>query len=258
MYKIKHVHYFYNLGFDSIKFIWVFLRRKLLINGSKKKVIKIKSKKTGEKNLIIRPYTTDFVVAKKMLLENGEYDFLYKSEYDWIKKSKIIIDAGANIGVFSRIIREINKDAFIVAIEPEKDNYQILKDNLTYDNCDCIQKGLWNKKCNLIINPSETGEWGFTVSETKKKGDIEAIGISDILEKYNFKHIDILKIDIEGSEYEVFDETCEEWIEKVTMFIIEFHDGKKEGCSKRILEKMKKHGFKQKKHNENYVFIKEL
>ena len=66
----------------------------------------------------------------------------------------------------------------------------------------------------------------------------------------------MIKIDIEGSEYYVFDNTSDSWLKKTKMVIIEFHDRTIPGCSKRVLDKMEKLGFKHKIYNENYVFYK--
>ena len=48
-------------------------------------------------------------------------------------------------------------------------------------------------------------------------------------------HIDILKIDIEGSEKEVF-EASKTWIDKVTVVMAEVHDSLKPGCNQAFME----------------------
>ena len=77
-----------------------------------------------------------------------------------------------------------------------------------------------------------TGEWGFTVSEcSREDADVRAFSIPGIMKKYGFPYIDILKMDIEGSEYEIFkDKKCLEWLPLVKVLIIETHDRKIPGC----------------------------
>ena len=58
---------------------------------------------------------------------------------------------------------------------------------------------------------------------------IEGISINKLMANFKINQIDILKIDIEGSEKEVFSQSTE-WLEKVGLIFIEFHDRKKSGC----------------------------
>lgn len=254
--KIKN--YLSNLGiYYTIKlFLFIKISRLLKIKASFK--IKIKTKKTGKRIIYVRPSTTDICLVNNLLLKNGEYDFIYNDEYSWIKEAKVIIDAGAYTGMFSRLIREINKDSLIIAIEPEISNYNVLKENTCYmDNIVCLKRGLWNKKCNLTILLSLKGLWGCTVKEVEsyEKDSIMSIRIEDIINEYKIKTIDVLKVDIEGSEVEVFDETAKKWLDKVKMCIIEFHDRKKPNCSKKIINLLKDNNFDYIVYTENYVFI---
>jgi hypothetical protein len=51
------------------------------------------------------------------------------------------------------------------------------------------------------------------------------------MKEYTIDKIDVLKIDIEGSEKEVF-ENSSQWINLVNVFFIELHDRMKDGCAK--------------------------
>ena len=74
---------------------------------------------------------------------------------------------------------------------------------------------------------------------------------------YNIDEIDIIKMDIEGSEFYVFYELSDIWLKKTKILIIEMHDRKIPGCSKKVLAKMKKLGFIYKIYSENYIFYKQ-
>ena len=77
-----------------------------------------------------------------------------------------------------------------------------------------------------------------------------------MLKDYNIKEIDILKMDIEGSEYYVFDDSANSWLEKTKIIIIEMHDRKVPWCTLSVMSKMKELGFKYRIFCENYVFYK--
>jgi hypothetical protein len=53
------------------------------------------------------------------------------------------------------------------------------------------------------------------------------------MREHGVDYIDILKVDIEGSEKEVF-ESCETWIDRVGVLIVELHDRWKSGCSRSV------------------------
>ena len=65
----------------------------------------------------------------------------------------------------------------------------------------------------------------------KKSNKIQAITVDKIIKDYKLKQIDILKIDIEGAEKEIFEDTSK-WILKVNCIMAELHDRFKPGCSR--------------------------
>lgn len=221
------------------------------------KLVKIVSKKLGG-DFCIRRNTTDIILAKTIAGKAGEYDFIYSKRFlPYFKNPNIIIDAGANVGFFSRLCVGINNQVKLIAIEPESDNFRILKENLTETNAICLNNGVWNREAKLKVYRRETGEWGFIVKETEDENyDIDAISIPKLIKKYALDEIDILKIDIEGSEYEVFDENAEIWIKRVKLLLIELHDRIKPWCAYRVFCTMKNCGFSYQIYGDVYVFYK--
>ena len=175
-------------------------------------------------------------------LRNGTSDtptffqiFLY-NEYDlhFIKDPKVIIDGGANIGLFTVLMKNKFPDAKIISIEPDKENFEMLKKNVaSYPGVSCENCGLWNTETNLNVSDKmDRGKWGMIVEETKGEGNVKAISIKNIMDKYSLDRIDILKLDIETSEKKVFLDNYESWLPKTKMVIIELHDFMEEGCSR--------------------------
>mgnify|MGYP000361339186 CR=1 FL=1 len=56
---------------------------------------------------------------------------------------------------------------------------------------------------------------------------------------------DLLKIDIEGAEKELFSENTDYWLGKVNMIIIELHDWMRKDCSKNFYSAIKKYKYKK-------------
>jgi FkbM family methyltransferase len=147
-----------------------------------------------------------------------------------------IIDAGANIGLRTIWFANIFPEANIIAIEPEKTSFDLLQRNTAfYPNVRCIQAGLWKNDAYLKIRNPNDEPWAFIIDELTdneiRNDNIHGITIEHLMKEYAINNIDILKIDIEGSEKEVFENSAQ-WINSVNVFFIELHDRMKNGCAK--------------------------
>lgn len=167
-----------------------------------------------------------------------------------------IIDAGANIGLASVYFANKFKKSTIYSIEPEESNFELLKKNTEkYTNITPIQAGIWSHKTQLSIKDSADGEWAFEVYETpNNENAIKAIAFDNIMDKYNFEIIDILKVDIEGSEKEVFSKNYEKWLPKTKILIVETHDRMKKGTSKAVFNAITDYDFGCEILGENFLF----
>jgi len=204
------------------------------------------------KPLIIRKNTTDIDVF---------YQIFIRKEYDIPLEINplLIIDAGANVGYASLFFAHKYPNAEIIAVEPEESNFKILEQNTQrYKNIKRIKAGIWHKNAYLKIIDNKCGEWGFMTKEVKpsENYDIKSITVDDILKKFNHERVDILKIDIEGAEKELFSKDYEPWLDKVKVIFIELHEEMKEGCNKAFWSAIKKYNFKKMKKGENIIIIK--
>ncbi|MFX9016072.1 FkbM family methyltransferase, partial [Acinetobacter baumannii] len=67
-----------------------------------------------------------------------------------------------------------------------------------------IKAGLWSRKANLRIQNPGVETWSFRVEEDPVGQGIPALGVEDIMREFGVSRIDVLKMDIEGSEVQVF------------------------------------------------------
>ena len=208
--------------------------------------------------LIIRKGTSDLEVFKQIFI-NKDYDLSYDI------KPKFIIDGGANVGYSTLFFANKFPQAKVFAIEPEASNFDVLVKNTSANkNIVPIKKGLWYKKGHLKIDDSVYqgdkgwGKWGFITTEANdsKGSDVEVITINEIVAMMNNEDIDILKLDIEGAEKEIFSENYESWLGKVNVLIIELHDRLKPGCSDAVYAAINKYKFKKEVSGEYVVFKK--
>lgn len=181
-----------------------------------------------------------------LIFVNEEYNF--KTKYD----PKLIIDAGANIGLTSIYFANKFPNAKIISIEPEKNNFEMLKRNVkSYNNIIPLYSALWHKNENIELIDAGLGTDGFitinkngmndiysnlpthksNVFSANKSYQVPGKTVDTIIKDFGLQSVDILKVDIEGSEKEVF-ENSSLWIDKVNSIVIELHDFMKPGCSR--------------------------
>lgn len=135
-------------------------------------------------------------------------DIFEKEEYKAVldRKADVVIDLGANIGNFSYYIYD--KAQVIYAIEANTDNYLTLCNYIKRYNLTKI------KAYNLAIGKSNDtrplylagGCGSFTLypNGTTPVQEVEANTLTRFMEKVGITHVDILKIDVEGAEMEIF------------------------------------------------------
>jgi FkbM family methyltransferase len=237
------------------------LRRTISLPDIPRVVYAAKTKRTVgvllkgmEKRILIRGGTTDIRCLEKVFLE-GEYGLPFDLN------PKLIVDAGANIGMATLHFARQYPQARVVAIEPEDSNFAILQRNCGWlPNAVLIQGALWPVKRALQIQDHAVDSWSFRVGEqssAKNGASISAVTIPEILDRMGAEQIDLLKIDIEGAELELFSIRAEEWIDRVNMIAIELHDRFRPGCGQAFYSVIAKQKFIQEVKGEN-IFVKML
>ena len=190
----------------------------------------------------IRQNTQDIHAFAQVFLQR-EYDL------DLPFVPKTIIDAGANVGYASLYFHSTFRDAEILAIEPDQNNFKTLK-----SNCGHIAKVKFEEKAlhrdnNIklqLIDPG-LGSTGFMTGEDTSNNDdplISTISPLFAMEKMKWSGIDLFKIDIEGGEKALFIEGAEKWLPKTKCVVIEFHERFEKNSSVPAFKALAAHGFR--------------
>jgi len=174
----------------------------------------------------LRLRTSDVSVYNEVLL-SGQYAF------DLPFRVETIVDVGANIGMASLYYVQKYPDARIVAVEAEASNFAMLTRNVRpYPNIFPIHAALWQKDGEIAITAPSSSEAlfskvGFVVNEVEGV-PVRAVTMRTLMKEAQIDSIDLLKVDIEGAEKEVF-EACD-WMGSVRCMAIELHDRFKPGA----------------------------
>lgn len=169
--------------------------------------------KRNTHNLLFK-YLAGFGRSINRMYENSEHNMHYNGELELIKKlgqlkPKVIIDAGANKGMYARYLAEHCPDAQIYAFEPVGSTFEILKEGLSaYSHVECIQQGLFSESCKKEINIFNSDTHSSLVDiqglnqKFENKENIQLIKGEEFTANYEIEEIDFIKMDIEGAEYE--------------------------------------------------------
>lgn len=176
----------------------------------------------------MRPGTTDKQVFREVFLFK-EYNFPLN------QSPSIIVDAGANIGLATVFFKNRFPEAVVYAIEPDSKNFSVLTQNAKkYADTYPVHSALWRNNSYLRIKDKNENAWAFQVEECKPEDpdSFSAISIETLMKNNGIGRIDLLKLDIEGAEKDLFAANYEYWLPKTKVIIIELHDWMKEGCSR--------------------------
>lgn len=168
-----------------------------------------------------------------------------------------IIDAGGNIGLTAIFLANQFPAARIVTIEPDKSNFAVLLKNISaYKNISAFNKGIWTHSSFLNVVDTGCGENSFIVEEvsTPTETTVEAIAINEIMQEQQWKTIDLLKIDIEGTEKSIFEKGFEQWLPYTKVLFVETHDRMKKGCSSAVFKAVSRYNFSCTVAGENFLF----
>lgn len=140
---------------------------------------------------------------------------------------KVIVDLGAHVGIFSIIMSKRYPTAHIYAVEPVPLNGVNLFKNIEENNCKnikhlCYAVNDGEGNIPLFMHPQNTGS--ASLFNTHEFGSflVPTISIDDLLTKIPHDEIDLMKVDIEGCEYQAF-KTFTGW-NKIKHLSIETHD----------------------------------
>lgn len=184
------------------------------------------------------------------LFNNYNEMFLHK-KYDCydIDNKDVVLDIGANSGLFSLLCAKKGAKK-IYAFEPNKDSLVNLK-SITNDlNVEIIDKAVYIKDEDLkfYVDPTNTTIGSLSKhhleihANSLQETIVPAISLKTFIKEKNIDKISLLKMDIEGAEYEIIENLEQEIFDKIDSFLIEYHDNE-DGRVEKLIHKLLKSGF---------------
>jgi FkbM family methyltransferase len=184
--------------------------------------------------------------------------FSYKPVIDLIKDRQAplkIIDAGAYVGYASAYFAENLPRASILAVEPDEENYHfLLKNSRNLLHIFPCWGAVWSKSTVLSVHKDykDKKEWSYYCKQADGIG-ISGKSIHEHMASLQWNHLDILKMDIEGGEFEIFKHTA--WLDRVDIVVMEIHHDL--GNPHDIYNAFKKHKFNVSQAGELTLAVRE-
>jgi FkbM family methyltransferase len=175
------------------------------------------------------------------------------------RRIRRVMDCGANIGVETARFFCHHPGAEIIAVEPAASNFAVLEENFgAIRDVKVVFGGVWSSDSYLtIIPPADANPESFRVMETDEThGEVKAYAIPTLMGMMGWDEIDILKLDVEGAEHELFTRNYECWVNKVNAFVFEVPDSDHPGTTQEIYKRLAASSWNTFVCGENLVLIK--
>jgi len=171
-----------------------------------------------------------------------------------IESQKVtVVDIGAHYGYFSIFAsKNIAPNSQIFSIEPSKENFNILQQNLVdckIENVNAFQlaiggeNGILDLFTGRSINHSLVEDYALLGNE-KNPQKVEVKTLEQFINENKIEKIDFLKMDCEGAEYSILFNSSSAVFEKINIISMEFHDMKNANFTgDEIVKKLEEHEF---------------
>lgn len=155
---------------------------------------------------------------------------VYDLTFEKIKDCPLVIDLGANTGAFSMFACSLDPSVKVIAVEPNPTNFLTLLKNIHENKMEdrifplCV--GMYKIKTKYDITNNLTGSnirFDAMCFEKKGKFAVNLITLNDLFNDYKIYGCGFLKVDIEGSEWDMFEAVDSKILSRCDYIGIEHH-----------------------------------
>jgi FkbM family methyltransferase len=148
-----------------------------------------------------------------------------------------VIDAGAHVGLFSARASCYAQE--VIALEPNPSNFAILQLNVSHNHLENVvtyPTALWSVEEEIDFYEGSHSHSGSVVWTQPSPRPVQAITLEQLVNRHG--HIALLKLDVEGAEFEVLMSTSDEVFHNVDAIVAELDmaPGRSEGDLRQRLE----------------------
>jgi FkbM family methyltransferase len=161
---------------------------------------------------------------------------------------RVVFDLGANVGYASAYFLNCFPQSRLLAVEPDPANYRLCQANLEpyRERARVMLGAAWSECGQLFLSRGTFGdgrEWATEVLAThpvEREPTVQGWDIPSLLKSFGASEIDLLKVDIEGSELALFGSSSSAWLPLVRNICIELHGP---GCERAFFDAMRGYSY---------------
>lgn len=162
-----------------------------------------------------------------------------------------VLDLGANIGLSGRWFRERYPAARLVLVEPDAGNLELLRRNFEGDTASVVVNAAIAPRPGTV-RLQTTGRQADSFTVGTEGVEVPACTVGELLAEHCPTGTVLIKMDIEGSELDVFAGDTS-WLQRVSHLAIELHDRFRPGCSAAFYRATLPHLIAQEVRDENVM-----
>ncbi len=175
--------------------------------------------------IVLRGGTSDTGLFRSIFVRN---EYRLPIAADWT----CVVDLGGNVGLFT--LRAAKLASRVISVEPSTSNFEALRRNTAHlPGVIPVHAAVAGRSGTLrLYSPATSTHTGsFSTFETSQEGiefsgfeEVTAITLDQIFERHGITHCDLLKIDVEGQEYEVLHAASDETFRRIDRIYGEYHN----------------------------------
>jgi FkbM family methyltransferase len=155
----------------------------------------------------------------------------------------VVIDGGAHVGLFA--LRASAHCSHVIAIEPHPDNYELLEKNLARNgvrNVSAVCKALWTSQDPVRLFDGSDSMSPSLMPRGTLSHPVEPVRLDEVVSDAG--QVDLLKLDIEGAEFDVIEKAEDDTLRKIGAVVVELHLRGHSEAETEMVEKLQSVGFR--------------
>jgi FkbM family methyltransferase len=219
----KHFHYFKNIGVEFIQYLHlvkegksikdktiVFVYFLLAPYRMLKKTIGIQNHRQYIKAISLKNADGLFNCGRSFISSRIVCEFYEKDLHEYLNlKEGVFVDVGAHIGKYTIAIgKKIGKRGKVISIEPETENFNLLKKNVGLNKLTnvCLQNAACagqDGEAMLYVHKDHPTLHSFYINRGPSQIRVKTVKLDTIIQNLKINRVDLVKIDVEGAEIDV-------------------------------------------------------
>jgi FkbM family methyltransferase len=171
---------------------------------------------------LVRPKTTDLATINEALVLRP----YLCSDLIELREDSVVVDVGANTGDFSIEVAALCPRGRIVAVEPVIESAAMIEINKLLNeltNLEVVQVALVSSESEVEINLAGSASSLYWKKEGQQQVQrVRQTNLARLMDELLIGHIDLLKLDCEGAEWEILPKSSEV-LPLISQICMEFH-----------------------------------